>query len=341
MIEAGRQLVDDQGRRLSFDAPVTAIIWSHSHACFALGDGRLCREHFASTVSEQTSHSGPILCAALHPDGQSIVTGGDDGKLVCTAPDQSQLELANFGSKWVEHVIANAASGVIVAGVAKQAIVWTNSGDIESHRFTFPSTVAGLALDEKGVRLAAAHYGGVTLHAVAEPASKSKLNAWVGSHLSCTLSANGRFLVSALQETGLHGWIVASGTNMAMSGYGAKTKSFSWNSANRWLASSGSYDAVLWPFDGKKGPMGKYPLMLGIGQAVVTRVAFHPAEDILLIGHADGAVILCRVNDNACFPVQEAANAAVTAMAWNATGSAFAWGLEDGRAGIIDFVSGR
>ena len=62
--------------------------------------------------------------------------------------------LAELRGKWIDHVVASAVAGVIVAGVGKEAVV-LREADEESHRFTYPSTIGGLALDAKGRRLAA------------------------------------------------------------------------------------------------------------------------------------------------------------------------------------------
>ena len=66
----------------------------------------------------------------------------------------------------------------------------------------------GLAFLPKGYRLAAAHYNGVSLwfpNADATP----QLLEWKGSHLDATVSPDGRFLVTSMQENALHGWRLA------------------------------------------------------------------------------------------------------------------------------------
>lgn len=50
--------------------------------------------------------------------------------------------------------------------------------------------------------------------------------------------------------------------------------------------SSGAPAAILWPFQGKDGPMGKSLLELGIARqhGWVTSVACHPVEEIVAVG---------------------------------------------------------
>ena len=62
----------------SFDAQVTAALFDKTGAIFALGDGSV---RFESGARSEV-HDGAVLCACVHPSGEGIVTGGDDGKLV-------------------------------------------------------------------------------------------------------------------------------------------------------------------------------------------------------------------------------------------------------------------
>ncbi len=62
-----------------------------------------------------------------------------------------------------------------------------------------------------------------------------------------------------MQENALHGWQIADGSDMRMSGYPAKTRSIAWTAKGRYLATSGANAAILWPFHFKDGPMGKEP----------------------------------------------------------------------------------
>ena len=73
------------------------------------------------------------------------------------------------------------------------------------------STVGGLAFAPKGMRLAVAHYNGASLwfpYAQSEP---ERLE-WKGSHLGATVSPDGRFLVTTMQEPMLHGWRLVDAT---------------------------------------------------------------------------------------------------------------------------------
>jgi WD40 repeat protein len=138
-----------------------------------------------------------------------------------------------------------------------------------------------------------------------------------------------------MQENALHGWRLPEKTDLRMDGYPAKTKSFSWDKRGRWLATSGANAAIVWPFAGKLGPQGKPPLQPGEREALVTAVAFHPQEEVLAIGYADGAAIVVRFADNMGMELDEPGEGAVTALAWSPDGKEVAIGDEAGRGAIV------
>jgi WD40 repeat protein len=200
-----------------------------------------------------------------------------------------------------------------------------------------PSTVGGLAFAPKGVRLAIAHYNGVSMW-FPNAQSAPQLLEWKGSHHHVAFSANGQFLVTAMQEPTLHGWRVVDSKHMRMSGYSARVRSFGWTVGGKWLATSGSEQLVLWPFQGKDGPMGKQPKMFAAFAVRATCVACHPKQEVVATGYADGTILLVRIEDGAEVLGKKPGAGAVSAMAWDAGGTLLAWGTEAGEAGVIDLA---
>jgi WD40 repeat protein len=303
-------------------------------AVFVLGDEALL---FVTTDGEAQRidvHAGGILGVAS--DGKRVVTGGDDGKVVATTGDMSTATIAaDPKHRWIDHV-AIAPDGTIGWSAGKEAFVQPRKG--EPRKLEAPSTVGGLAFAPKGLRLAVAHYNGVTLwFPNAVGASPERLE-WKGSHLDVTFSADGRYVVTAMQEPSLHGWRLVDGKHMRMSGYAAKVRSTAWTTDGKWLATSGASEIVVWPFHGKDGPMGKEPLMRGAAEHKVSAVTCHPKNDVIAAGYEDGLILLVRVSDGAEILARRPGGSLVSVLAWNATGTALAFGTEEGDAGIVDLA---
>jgi len=322
-------------RAFALGAVVATAHWIGAAAYFALGDGAVQRVTTEGAPTRIPVHDGAVLCACVHPDGRRLLTGGDDGRL-CALGEGGVVEtLAQTRGKWIDHIVASPTSGVIVAAAGKEAIVFASGA--ESHRFAYPSSLGGLALDAKGRRLAVSHYGGATLRYALAADDKGVALPWAGSHLAITISPDADYVITAMQENALHGWRLPEKTDLRMGGYPAKTRSFSWDKRGRWLATSGAESAIVWPFVGKLGPQGKPPLELGSRQSVVTVVAFHPNEELLAIGYADGAAALARFSDQTALELLNVGEGAVTALTWRGDGRALAIGDEAGRGSIVEF----
>ena len=93
---------------LNFDAYVTAALFDRDgQAAFALGDGTVRFEGGESAAA----HDGAILCAVLHPSGEGVVSGGDDGRLVWSKAGGA-VELAKVQGRWIESLAASPVSGL-------------------------------------------------------------------------------------------------------------------------------------------------------------------------------------------------------------------------------------
>ena len=276
---------------------------------------------------------GAVLCAAS--DGRRLVTGGDDGRLMATNMAGETSLIAEESGKWIDAVTLR-PDGALAWSAGRVARARSASG--ETTTLDLPSTTRGLAFLPKGYRLAIAHYNGATLWF---PGAKTKPETltWNGSHLDITVSPDGRFVITSMQENTLHGWRLSDGKNMRMAGYPAKTRSLSWSQDGKWLATSGADACILWPFQGKDGPMGAPPRECGVRAGVqVTRVAAHPAAPVVAVGYEDGMVLLCRISDGSEILVRrptEGAQAKISALAWDAKGARLAFGAANGDAGLL------
>jgi WD40 repeat protein len=323
--------VVERTRLLKADAPVVAAHFLGQTAIFVLGEAALLFLSRAGEARTIPIHGGAILASAA--DASGIVTGGDDGKVVATKAEGKSVTLASDGKhRWIDHVAVGPA-GAVAWSAGRDVFVRTAKG--AERALAVPSTAGGLAFAPKGLRLAVAHYNGVTLWFV-NAQSEPDILQWKGSHLGARMSPDGRFLIASMQEPALHGWRLADRKDMRMSGYSARVRSFEFTAGGKWLATSGSDQLILWPFQGKDGPMGKTPRILAPAQPPVEVVACHPKQEVVAAGYADGLVLLVRIEDGAEVLARKGAGAPITALAWSASGAALAFGAEDGQAGVID-----
>jgi WD40 repeat protein len=323
--------VTDRVRPLAIGMPVIAVHFLGEQAAFVGAEENVALVNAAGEISNVTVHSGGILCVAS--DGARIVMGGDDGKLVALDKKAEVTLLATDPKRrWIDNVALH-PDGAVAWSVGKTAFV--RSGKAEDKSFEVPSTVGGLAFAPKGLRLAIAHYNGVTLW-FPNMAAKAEVLEWAGSHLGVVFSPDNKFLVTAMHEPALHGWRLADQRHMRMTGYPGRVRSLSWSTGGKALATSGADSVIMWPFASKDGPMGKEPAMFAPLQARVSMVACHPKQDILAVGYSDGTILMVRMNDGAEILVRKNGEAPVTALAWNAKGTLLAFAAEDGDGGLLE-----
>jgi WD40 repeat protein len=324
--------ITDKVRGVAIGAPVIAVHFLGDQAAFVAAEENVALVSGEGDISRVAVHSGAILSVAS--DGNRMVMGGDDGKLVALDGKSEVALLATDPKRrWIDNVALH-PEGAVAWSAGKMAFV--RSGKAEDKSFEVPSTVGGLAFAPKGMRLAIAHYNGVTLW-FPNLAASAEVQEWAGSHLGVTFSPDNKFLVTAMHEPALHGWRLADSRHMRMSGYPGRVRSMSWTAGGKGLATSGADQVIVWPFASKDGPMGKEPAMLAPLQARVTVVACHPKQDILAAGYSNGTILMVRLVDGAEILVRRNGPEPVSALAWNAKGSVLAFAAADGDAGLLEF----
>ena len=315
----------------AFDAYVTdARFDSSGAAAFALGDGTVRWEDGARAQA----HDGAVLAAAGHPSGEGVLTGGDDGRLVWSRPSGAET-LAEAKGRWIDVVASSAASGLIAFAAGREARLIDVKDAKFSNALLHERTVAGLAFEPKGRRLAVATYGGAALWYARISEQKPQLLKWAGSHVLVAFSPDGRFLVSAMQENELHGWKLADGANMRMGGYPSKVKSIAFLDSGRLMATAGAAGAVIWPFGGASGPMGKQATEVGYQEgSVVSRVAALRGAPRLAAGLSDGRVWTVDLGAGSVQFVKAEKGEPISALGISPDGRRIAWGDEVGNAGV-------
>lgn len=326
--------VTSRMRPVDTDAPVIAAHFLGDKAVFVLAEDKALMSGADGASKAIVLHDGGILSSVA--GGTRIVTGGDDGKVMeLDATGETRVVFADPKRKWIDHV-ALGPDGATAWSAGKTVSVATRKGEIKS--LDLPSTAGGLAFLPKGFRLAIAHYNGASLWFPNAKANPEALE-WKGSHLGITVSPDGRFVVTTMQEPMLHGWRIVDGKHMRMSGYATRVRSMNWTADGAFLATGGSDQLILWPFSGKDGPMGKQPTMLAPHAKKVSIVACHPKQPMVAVGYEDGLVLLVRLDDGAEVLAHSSdLDTPVTALAWSGDGLQLAFACEDCVAGVIDLA---
>jgi WD40 repeat protein len=325
-----------------FDAGVIGIKFSEAGLlAAALGDGIVQLIAPPGNVITAQAHDGAALCLAVDIDGQSFVTGGDDGRLVRTSADGSVAELMRVPRQQIDVLTVSRPAKARAVAIGREVRLLDVSGEVRACASDHPSTVSGMAFNPKGKRLAVAHYGGVTLWWTTTLGQSPSRLKWRGSHISVSWSPDGDHVMTAMQECELHGWRVADGSDIAMRGYAAKVRSMGWLAKPPILATSGADCVVAWPFAGS-GPQGKPPIEVGRGIGrLVTQVAVHPTRALVAAGFDDGCVAICELTtdrESRTIRLRPGDGRRVSVLAWSHDGVRLAAGIEGGTLSIFDLA---
>ncbi|MBO1323620.1 WD40 repeat domain-containing protein [Acetobacter sp. TBRC 12305] len=346
-VTAPRGLIEKRGAHRRVEGEITACAASRDSSRFAFttaeGDVIVAHRedlHTPQSWSSVAVHDGPALALCADTLADSFLTGGDDGRL-CRLDPTGEIEELGKSRRWVEHICTHvdAKSAMIAASSGKEVELRDATGRTIIRTLEHPSTVGGMVFDPKGKRIAVSHYNGVSLWFTQSKDGSPRLLEWKGSHLGIVMHPGAEAVVTAMQDNDLHGWRLADGHNMRMSGYPTKVRSMAFSHNGKWLATGGADVVVLWSFVGN-GPMGKPPTELpGAGGALCTRVATHPTQDVLAAGFADGTVLMLEPASQRVLPICLAQNGAVTALAYSPDGCMLGFGTEDGTIGLVDLAS--
>ena len=326
--------VVERTRAVAAGGAVVAAHFLGRTAVFVLGEEALVLAEPDGEPRRIAVHGGAILATAA--DGERIVTGGDDGKVVATDVSGESRMLATDAEASLDRS-RRARAGRRGGLVGRQDGLRAGQREAAAIRSALDRRRARLPAQGLSARDRALQRRHAVVSQCRAGATPEKLE-WKGSHLGATVSPDGRFLVTTMQEPMLHGWRLVDRKHMRMSGYAARVTSLGWTAGGHWLATSGATQLILWPFQAKDGPMGKQPRLLAPSEHRVEVVACHPKQDIVAAGYGDGLVLLVRIEDGAEILAKKPGDAPVTALAWSADGLLLAWGTENGEAGVIDLA---
>lgn len=314
---------------------VTKADWCGALCGFALGDGTILFAGPDGVRATVRAHDGACL-AACALNG-ALVTCGDDGKVVATAPDGAQSIRFDKPGRFIDR-LATAPWGGIAFADGRRIYALLPEGGL--YEYMASGSVGGLAFSPKGRKLAASRNNGASVYLVGTERTVPEDYEWKGAHGPILWSLRGDFIVTAMHENALHVWRADHAKHGRMGGYPARIRSMSWDPKGDFLATSGADGVIVWPFAGKNGPIGQGAAQIPLKSGeIVSCLAWHPASDIIAVGTEAGNVALVR-HDGATIAIA-ALQGPVTTLAWAARGHALAFGSDRGTLGIVDCTALR
>lgn len=320
----------------NFNLPATALAINRrgDWVAVALSDGSLRllpANADAATPKEMKLHDGIALSLQPDADDHAFLSGGDEGKIFIIDPEiEAPTLIAEQKNKWIDHVAASTEGEFRAYSAGKQVYLLDADGNEAGLPRELPSSAGGLVFSPNGKRLAASHYNGVSLWwSNAKDSTTTKLN-WKGSHLGLIWHPDGKTIISAMQESALHGWRLSDNKEMQMQGYAGKIHSMGFTAKAPYLTTSGAEQVICWPFFGG-GPWGKTPLTLGGSDGrLVSRVAAHPKDEMVAAGYEDGMIILAPLDGRMEMLIHSPVGSGVVGLAWNGDGDCLFATLENG-----------
>ena len=153
--------------RWTVDAPLTGAVVDRSgrYAAFSGGDGAV-RIVALSAASPRLPvwrlAQGAVLALAADCEEAAFLCGTDDGAVFRVHAEDGPRRLAVLARAWPDRLVTHPCG---VRAIADGPVVRLLDGEGQPSDVLgpHPSTVAGLAFDDAGRRLAVSHYNGVTI----------------------------------------------------------------------------------------------------------------------------------------------------------------------------------
>jgi WD40 repeat protein len=162
--------------------------------------------------------------------------------------------------------------------------------------------------------------------------------SWPAACLTATYSPNGKVLASGMQDGTVHFWMLTTGKDSQMRGYGSKVTLTEWSANSRYLATAAGAEVVVWDFGGK-GPEGSAPLELSGHTERITHLAFQPDGPWLVSAGRDWRLTLWQPGKEKQAVDAHLTGGEITAVKWSPDGRRLAVGEAKGRLTIYELQS--
>ena len=278
-------------------------------------------------------HDGDILATVdlAGPMGGTVLTAGEDGNVMMTGQQNAPEQLASVG-RWVSCLAAQ-PEGAIAYASGRNVYLRDSSASLHSMQTSGP--VQALAFNHQGDQLAIGLFDRLLVCQLSTLEITIEIE-WKGVPTRVAFSPDDRFLIVACRDALLYGWRLDSQRRFRMLGYSRPVSAWSWSADGEWLVTDAGAQAVMWPFDGQDGPMGRVPVTLGERPtSEVSTVECHPSRHWVALGYADGLMLLQSAEGDAPKVLGRSTGGPVTCLRWHESGELLAYGTENGQCGTI------
>lgn len=276
-----------------------------------------------------SGHSLDTMAISWHKDSRVLASVGQDGKvrLWDTLLGTQISEMAG-GSSWVERVAFSPSSDELVTAAGRVLRMWNAQGDLIREYPTANSTITDIKWRYDGKQFAISAYNGVVIY---DPTHAELLHRfeWKGSTLTIEWSPDGKYIATGDQDSTVHFWITETGKDLQMWGYETKVMELAWSFNNRYLATGGGSQVVIWDCSGK-GPANTKPIMLQGHQHLIKYLKFQHQGNLLASGGKDGMLGIWRV--------EQKKSALVTSAVFKDAIAGLAWSRDDRSLAVADEV---
>ena len=329
-------MIDYALERWTVDAPLTGVCVERSgrFAAFSGGDG--CVRMVAlldqePSLSVRALNKGAVLALTADCRELGFLCGADDGAVYQVHAEDKPRELMQLTRSWPDQ-LATHPCGLRAVSDGPEVRLLDAEGRPAGVLGEHPSTVAGMAFDGSGRRLAVSHYNGVSVWTLDGRFGEPQRLFHRGSHLNLSWSRDGRFVVTATQEKTVHAWDLVAGRDASLGPCFNKVKALSWSADGAWLLASGADTVSGWPFSDGRLPAAA-PRMLGrYSEQLIGNVCANPSFALAAAGYNDGGLELVSL---ATRPQRHslvtASSSPFTGLAWSPNGVHLLGGDSDGR----------
>jgi YD repeat-containing protein len=333
-----------EGASLSLDTYIVDLSWSPDSRALAVagGEGAVVLVEGADASPRARAigeHGMGVIAVAWQPGGNAIASSGQDSAVALwDAASGNAIKRLRPGTAWTQHIAFSPDGKLLAAATGKTLSLWDSTGEQVRSFEPHAGSIAAIAWDKPGRDLAAASAGAIAVHRLEPPQFTSRKYAWPAACLTAAFSANGKVLASGMQDGTVHFWLLQTGKDSQMRGYGSKVTLTEWSANSRYLATAAGSEVVVWDFTGK-GPEGSAPLELSGHTDRVTHLAFQPTGPWLVSAGRDWHLCLWLPGKQKQVVDAHLSSGEITAVRWSPDGKRVAVGDAKGRLTIYELTA--